>query len=63
MQSSFDNGKPNLRRVDKNHYGKIFSKISKEMKFFYPSSLHDKTVWQIGFVVFAQSPVFQKLPL
>lgn len=33
MQSSFDNGKPNLRRVGKNHYGKIFSKISKEMKF------------------------------
>lgn len=50
MQSSFDNGKPNLRRVDKNHYENIFSKISKEVKFFYPSSLRDKQYGRLGWL-------------
>lgn len=64
MQTSFDNGKPNF--VEGKWWikslGKFFSKISKEKEFFYPLSLHVKTVadW-VG--CSAQSSVFKKLPL
>lgn len=42
MQTSFDNGKPNLEEGNKNYMGKIFSKISKEVEFFSSLTLHFK---------------------
>lgn len=54
MQTTFNNGKLNFSGVGggrQNHYmGEIFSRISKEMDFFYPLSLHVTQYGRLGWL-------------